>query len=596
MNNDRKPSLQDFSTISTSVEKYQQDFHLTSSSNAFYFLALNLILGLQDDEIEDSITDSHYLKCSGKRSGRDSGIDVVYIDNSNDISTIHFFNFKYTDKFDKITDHFSSNEIDKIFEFLRNLMSRNTDLESDVNPVLYSKVTEIWDIFKKHNPKFVMHLCSNSYKGLEPNEKLRFERGIDEHSYFTIKYHLMDDFITLLTKKNSQIINAKIRAIDKMFYEKSDGDIRALIGSFDARDLIRIVLDNSDLRETTDIIDYQILRHHGILEDAFEDNVRVYLKQRSKINKNIKKTALSDNNYRFFYYNNGITITYSKFSYAKTLRSPIIELENIQIVNGSQTIHALYEAFLEDFTKLGDIELLCRIYETQNTTLSTQIAEYTNSQNPVKSRDIRSIDIVQQKLEQEFLAKDIYYERKKNQHSDKPKSKRIDAEKSGQVLMALFHEMPSDAKNRKEIIFGDMYETIFHDNITADNVLLAYVLFEKIEAEKKKEKDLALSNINSLYSDFYLSYATYWILYFLGEIAKFYSITLEYKNVDEIWKLFPKIKKLIEYFCEKERNYLDKKKENFSYQIFFKYGRPRKYYEELITENKLESVIRDVNH
>ena len=106
-----------------------------------------------------------------------------------------------------------------------------------------------------------------------------------------------------------------------------------------------------------------------------------------------------------------------------------------------------------------------------------------------------------------------------------------------------FHEMPSDAKNRKEIIFGDMYKTIFHDNITADNVLLAYVLFEKIEAEKKKEKDLALSNINSSYSDFYLSYATYWILYFLGEIAKFYSITLGYKNVDEIWRLFPKIKK-----------------------------------------------------
>lgn len=595
MNNERKPSLQDFSTISTNVEKYKQDFNLTNSSNAFYFFALNLILGLQDDEIDDSITDSHYLKCSGKESGRDSGIDVACIENSNDIHTIHFFNFKYTEKFDKITDYFPSKEIEKIFDFLRNLISRNTDLEFNVNPVLYSKVTEIWDIFKKDSPKFVIHLCSNSYKGLEPNEKLRFEKGISEYSNFTIKYHLMDDFITLLTKKNGQEINAKIRGNQKTFYEQSNGDIRALIGSFDARDLIRIVLNNADLREITDIPDYQILKDHNILEDAFEDNVRVYLKQRSKINRNIKKTALSDNNYLFFYYNNGITITCSKFSYA-TFKFPIIELKNIQIVNGSQTIHALYEAFVEDFTKLEGIELLCRIYETQNTTLSTQIAEYTNSQNPVKSRDIRSIDLVQQKLEQEFLAKDMYYERKKNQYSDKPKSKRIDAEKSGQVLMALFHEMPSDAKNRKDIIFGDMYETIFHDNITADNVLLAYVLFEKIEAEKKKEKELALSNINGSYSDFYLSYATYWILYFLGEIAKFYSITLEYKNVDEIWRLFPKIKKIIEYFCEKERNYLDKKKEEFSYQKFFKYARPKKYYEELITENKLESLIGNVNH
>ena len=50
---------------------------------------------------------------------------------------------------------------------------------------------------------------------------------------------------------------------------------------------------------------------------------------------------------RFFYYNNGITVTCSHFEYPKQVRNPIINLENLQIVNGSQTIHALFEAFNE---------------------------------------------------------------------------------------------------------------------------------------------------------------------------------------------------------------------------------------------------------
>lgn len=585
-----KPSLQDFSTIRTNVERCKQDFDLTDSSNAFYFLALNLILGLQDDEIEDSITDSHYLKCVGKRGGHDRGIDVVYIDNNDNIATIHFFNFKYTENFNKTTDFFPSNEIDKILTFLRGLMSRDSALEDTVNPVLYSKVEEIWEIFQKQNPNFVIHLCSNSYYGLEPSEKERFERGINEHSNFRIEYHFMDSLISLLTRKNKRIVNAKLRAIDKMFYEKSDGDIRALVGSFDVRDLIRIVLDNEGVRENTDILDYQELRNYQILEDAFEDNVRIYLKQRSKINRNIKRTALSDENHRFFYYNNGITITCSNFSYPKSLRSPIVELENIQIVNGSQTVHALYEAFLEDPSKFEDIEILCRIYQTQNSALSTQIAEYTNSQNPVKSRDIRSIDSVQQKLEKEFLAKDLYYERKKNQHSDKPKFKRIDAEKTGQVLMAFFKEMPSEAKNQKRAIFAEMYDTIFHDDLTADNVMLAYMLFEKIENEKNKEKSQILSNSNTSYADFYLSHSTYWILYFLGKIARLYSLDLEYTRMEQIWELFPNVRKLIEYLCKKEQDYLEKKGDKFSYQLFFKYNKPKKYFEEL-TENEVRSIV-----
>ena len=197
--------------------------------------------------------------------------------------------------------------------------------------------------------------------------------------------------------------------------------------------------------------------------------MRVYLRQRSRVNRNIKSTILSSDNHRFFYFNNGITITCAKFTYPKTQRGPLIELENLQVVNGSQTIHTLYEAFLENSDQLNDVEVLCRIYETKSGVLTTKIAEYTNSQNPVISRDIRSIDYAQQKLESEFKAKGLYYERKKNQYSGHDRNLRIDAEKVGQVLFALFNGMPGEAKNKKRLIFAEKYEEIFNRPYTGLN-------------------------------------------------------------------------------------------------------------------------------
>ncbi|HAC62081.1 MAG TPA: hypothetical protein DCF68_00740 [Cyanothece sp. UBA12306] len=76
------------------------------------------------------------------------------------------------------------------------------------------------------------------------------------------------------------------------------------------------------------------------------------------------------------------------------------------------------------------MELLCRIYETQDLELSTKIAEYTNSQNPVKSRDVRSVDYIQQKLEKELLVKGYFYERKRNQYTKEPRTNRYRCRKS----------------------------------------------------------------------------------------------------------------------------------------------------------------------
>jgi AIPR protein len=573
------PSLQDFSLIESCIRKAKDDYGYDNDSIAFYFFALKLILDLQDDEIKDSITDNYFLKVDGQKSGHDRGIDAVYINELDERPVIHLFNFKYAMSFNKTKGNFPASEIDKIVAFLSSLMQKDENLKSEVNPILYSKIEEIWEIFGRDSPSFCIHICTNYYYGFEEQEKLRFEREINKYRDFHTKFYLMHDFVKLVASRNKFPIDARFKAIDKQLFEKSDGDLRALVTNIDAKDLIRITLNDKAIRNKVDLESYEELKSFEIAEDTFEDNVRVYLKQGSKINQNIKKTAISDENHRFFYYNNGVTLTCKSFKYPTNQRSPIVELKDIQIVNGSQTIHALYEAFREDARKFDEnIEVLCRIYETRDSDLSTKIAEYTNSQNPVKRRDIRSIDFFQQKLEQEFLNKGYYYERKKNQYSDRPKSQRMDSEKAGQVMMAFYNKMPSEAKNKKSLIFGEKYDEIFNDNINSDKVLLAYTLFDKIENEKSKVRMEILSDTQSFEEKSYILHASYYVLYIIGELAQKSSIEFSYDQIDNIWMLYPDAITSVKKAVEDGQRELGKK---YSHGPFFKSEKTKKYFEHL---------------
>jgi hypothetical protein len=577
------PTFQEFSLIRTKAEQKQKEYPLLDLSSAFYFVALDLILNLQEDEIRDSITDSHFLKVASSTSGHDRGIDALYIDESSTPPVIHLFNFKYANTFQKAKNNFPAGEIDKVLSFVTSLNQQEDSLVGSVNAVLGSKIQDIWRIFESQNPKFEFHFCSNHFQNIESSERERFERSIGRG--WEVGYHLAQDFNSYIVSSGKQIVDSKIKAIDKCYFEKSDGNIRALIMNVDARDLIRISLNNEEIRNRADMDDddYKTMKSMTILEDAFDDNVRIYQKK-SSINKNIKITALSDEADKFFYYNNGVTITCKSFSYTSR-RSPVIELKDLQIVNGSQTIHSLYEAFLEDSDSFSDIEILCRVCEVKDSALSTRIAEYTNSQNPVKSRDIRSVDYIQLSLEKELSPLGKFYERKKNQHSDKPKTQRIDAEKAGQVLIALFNCSPYEAKHRKGLIFGDKYEEVFNDEVNADKVLLAHSLFERIEESKQEQLQRVINHPEAFEEKSYITYASYYILYIIGELARRKSIDLVFSNVEKIWTLYSSALIIIEETINKEKKAVGSK---YSHSVFFRSNKSKKYFESLDDEEILE--------
>jgi hypothetical protein len=400
-----KYTRQDYSLINSYLLKYQQDLKLESTRDAFYYLIFDLFFNLQPEEAETCITDSHFLNTySSKNAGHDRGIDAVYIEANKSNHTVHLFNFKHFGSFEKSCNNFPSGEIDKVLSFINHLFKRDDGtLKSSINPMLNEKVAEIFELLDSCNPDFVLHVVGNCSQGLEKLEQKRLVTELKEYRSFRVNYLLASQIVERVTKKDKKEVNARVIVSKKELFEQSGGDIKALIVNLNVRDCIRIVLDNEEIRLKANPENYEELTRHQILEDAFEDNVRVYLKQTTRINQNIKRTLLSEEAPRFFYYNNGITITCHEFVYNPGQNYPLIELKNIQVVNGSQTIHALYDALLYNYEKLENAYLLCRIYQIKSAELSGRIAQYTNSQNPVNSRDIKSIDHVQIKLERHVL-------------------------------------------------------------------------------------------------------------------------------------------------------------------------------------------------
>jgi len=183
------------------------------------------------------------------------------------------------------------------------------------------------------------------------------------------------------------------------------------------------------------------------------------------------------------------------------------------------------------------------------------VARYTNTQNPVRSRDILSNDEVQIKLQQELSRISWYYERKRYEYRDSEieNEKKIDAEKLGQIILSFYLEKPGSAKNKKQEIFGTFYNEIFDENkITAEYVLLPYLLYKDIEKDirkfnqriKKLRKENKVKELETiLQKEEFLLYAHYYLLSSLKLIAENKSIELKLGNIRKIFKNYNKVKK-----------------------------------------------------
>lgn len=167
----------------------------------------------------------------------------------------------------------------------------------------------------------------------------------------------------------------------------------------------------------------------------FDRNVRYYLGSNNRINKEIYDTAKNkpDN---FYYYNNGITITCYRCRPSTVNDTVRMNLEIPQIINGAQTVNAIYEAYCDMLKKkkadIGDdkkaqeeckkhfskIKVLCRIIESTKhaeADFSLNLTRYTNSQNSVNVSDFYANRPEQIEIQSKLLKYGYFYERKRGE-------------------------------------------------------------------------------------------------------------------------------------------------------------------------------------
>lgn len=156
--------------------------------------------------------------------------------------------------------------------------------------------------------------------------------------------------------------------------------------------------------------------HHNQL---YAENIRLYLGDRGNVNKDIIATITSSESLWFPYMNNGISIICDSLAIGNTNAAKHVQtftLENMQIINGFQTVNALYSAKYGENTRdnFRPANVMVRIYEINpsQTDFKMNIIKATNNQNSVKSYSLMANDPIQIRIAEVLRKFNIIYDRK----------------------------------------------------------------------------------------------------------------------------------------------------------------------------------------
>ena len=449
-----------FDSVSTKLDDNQK------ARYGFYFFVIQNLTNIVDyDKIIESITDTDFNSTFFNNKETDEGIDAVCIDEQT--HQVALFNFKYRDKYN-VDKEQSKNELLTTSKFLSALKQESIKhLKGKLKTfaeqiILNNNSDEIWNT--------VLYYVSNENKTLvvhDPNIKqLCDEYGI---AIKTMGLNELVD-ITSLHPKNIDATLILNRDAVMSFTESSLASSKSYIVRLPLTELIRITCDNAELRGKYNLENDDILCDTNVDIRVLFDNVRGFILQ-SKYNKNIESTLETEPS-KFFFFNNGITIVADNISSTEINSGKKVKLEisNFQVLNGGQTLRTVHNFNKKNkqniVEKLSNAEVLVRLLNITDDALKGRIGEYTNSQNSINERDLKSLRPEQVKLEEFLSSNKILYIRKKGDvgQVDMEYDYSVSMELLGQILWAA-NGFPEMVSNKKREIFTIQYDNLFANNI-----------------------------------------------------------------------------------------------------------------------------------
>jgi hypothetical protein len=199
----------------------------------------------------------------------------------------------------------------------------------------------------------------------------------------------------------------------------------------------------------------------------FQKNVRQSLGLNNVVNKGIKGTIYGDKHRDFFFFHNGITAICNQMRISDSR----LELRGLSIVNGCQSLNTILSCS-ERVKALEDTYVLFRFYEIPQRDRADRISISTNSQSPVKPRDLRSNDKrvlnLQKLFEQRYPTGRLITKRGEVPPAEKDKKYVLDLSDLGKYLISWHSQRPNMAYSETRI-FDKYFEQLFKREYRPEN-------------------------------------------------------------------------------------------------------------------------------
>ncbi len=425
---------------------------------AFAYLCVKTMLDLDPRDAFDCLTDG----------GGDFGVDAMQVSEEADGEfAVTLFQVKYKAKLDADAN-FEENGIQALVNAIRHIFNPNADLGA-INDRLRAKVEEARGLVRDGCiPRVRAIACNNGLKWNDQAQKM-----IDLAAFG-------DDQVTWEHVNHDVLIGILQRP-------KQVDDTLRFIGRANVEDMnfSRVCIGRMPVAEVADL-----MRSHG--DRLLERNIRRYLGLHgNRINEGIQKTLQSDSSSNFYFFNNGLTLVCTDFSYNALQSSDYqVRVENLQIVNGGQSCMTILKTakLLESQGKSlpGDASVLVRLYKLPkgNEDIVFQITQATNSQNPVDLKDLKSNDAIQHQLETSIQLLGFTYRRKRFDGSPRPAD--ITAGAAAEAILAVWRNAPHQAKFLTREHFGKLYVTVFPDTVNGAQVVLAVLVYRIAENHRRR--------------------------------------------------------------------------------------------------------------
>jgi len=245
-------------------------------------------------------------------------------------------------------------------------------------------------------------------------------------------------------------------------------------------DVAQFIVDQDHRAVLAPVKANELVNMNGIADQAiFAFNVRGPL-GRTQVNRDIEESIFEKSRHKLFpLFHNGITIIAEKVDSS----ADSIEIENYFVVNGCQSLTALYK---NKRNLTDELRVLTKfIQASPSSSLAEMITRFSNNQNGVKARDFKSNNHIQIRLQNEFntyFSNQFFYEIKRGEDSRGLEA--ISNELAGLYLMSFDLKTPW-ATHRKYQIFEDMHTDLFgRPIVTADRIVLCHILASRIEANQ----------------------------------------------------------------------------------------------------------------